>query len=104
GAGAIVDPRPFAVGGIRRVFDAYGHLGPVLPAMGYSDDQLADLAATIDATPCDVVVTGTPFDLARIVHLHRPVRHARYDLAEIGSPTLADVLAPHVLTWITPKR
>jgi len=99
GALELVDPRPHAVGGIRQVFETYPHLGSVLPAMGYSDEQLADLAATIDATPCDVVVTGTPFDLTRVVTLRRPVRHATYELAEIGTPTLRDVLEPRLAAW-----
>ncbi|HEX2848931.1 MAG TPA: GTP-binding protein, partial [Acidimicrobiales bacterium] len=94
GAGALVDPRPFAVGSIRGVFDRYPAIGPVLPAMGYDDAQLADLEATIRATACDVVVTGTPVDLARLISPGHPVRRAQYDLQEIGTPTLDAVLAP----------
>ena len=99
GAGEIVDPRPFAVGSIAATYQRYPHIGPVLPAMGYGDEQLADLTATIAAVPCDVVVTGTPIDLARIVHIEQPVRHASYELCEVGSPDLADVLAPHLERW-----
>ena len=62
--------------------------------MGYGDEQLAELEATINATDCDVVVTGTPIDLGRLIDCRHPIRHARYELEEIGSPTLADVLAP----------
>ncbi|HEX2783515.1 MAG TPA: GTP-binding protein, partial [Ilumatobacteraceae bacterium] len=65
--GVIVDPRPYAVGSLATVYEKFPHLGPVLPAMGYGDQQLADLVATIAATPCDVVVTGTPIDLAATV-------------------------------------
>jgi predicted GTPase len=96
GAGELVDPRPFAVGSVAEVFARYPHLGPVLPAMGYSEGQLEELAATIRAVPCDVVVTGTPTDLTRLVDLGHPSRHATYELEEIGSPRLADVLVPVV--------
>ncbi|MEZ5143185.1 MAG: hypothetical protein R2726_11805 [Acidimicrobiales bacterium] len=99
-AGAdVVDPRPFAVGSLRATFAAFSHLGPVLPAMGYSPEQVADLAATIDAAEVDAVVAGTPIDLARVVTVGHPIRQARYELAELGSPTLAEVLAPHVERW-----
>ncbi len=99
GAAELVDPRPYAVGSIAATFEKYPHIGPVLPAMGYGDEQLADLAATIAAVPCDVVVTGTPIDLARIVRIDRPVRHASYSLREIGNPDLAAVLAPFIASW-----
>jgi predicted GTPase len=62
--------------------------------MGYSADQLAELEATIDAVPCDVVVTGTPIDLGRLVNVRQPIRRARYELREIGRPTLHEVIAP----------
>ncbi len=64
--------------------------------MGYGPRQIEELRATIDAADCDVVVAGTPIDLRRVVHTIHPVRQARYELREIGSPTLADVLAPIV--------
>ncbi len=94
GAAEIVDPRPFAVGSIRNTFANYPHIGAVLPAMGYGDEQLRELEATIDAAECDVVVTGTPFDLGRLIHTRHPLRHARYEIREIGHPTLHDVIAP----------
>ena len=96
GAAKIVDPRPFAVGSIKDTFDKWPQLTNVLPAMGYDDKQLAELEATINATDCDVVVTGTPIDLGRLITSRHPIRHARYELEEVGSPTLADVLAPIV--------
>ena len=96
GAAAIVDPRPFAVGSIAETYERYPHIGSVLPAMGYSDEQLAELAQTIDVVDCDVVVSATPVDLARLIDCRHPVRHAAYELAEIGRPTVADVLAPIV--------
>ncbi len=92
GAAEIVDPRPFAVGSIRETFARYPHIGPVLPAMGYDDEQLRELEATIDAAECDVVVTGTPFDLGRLISTRHPLRHARYEIREIGHPTLHDVI------------
>jgi predicted GTPase len=64
--------------------------------MGYSDEQLGELEQTINAVDCDVVVTGTPIDLRRLIRSRHPIRHARYDLEEVGTPTLADVLAPIV--------
>ncbi|HET6793104.1 MAG TPA: hypothetical protein VFH45_01600, partial [Acidimicrobiales bacterium] len=99
-AGAsIVDPRPGAVGSIRRTYDTFGHIGPVLPAMGYSPDQVADLEATIAAADCDVVISASPFDLARLVAVTRPVRRARYELAEVDEPSLRTVLEPHIRRW-----
>jgi len=64
--------------------------------MGYGDEQLQELEATINAVDCDVVVTGTPMDLARLIDVHHPVRHARYALADHGTPTLAEALGPFV--------
>jgi predicted GTPase len=93
GALELVDPRPYAVGSIADVLERYPHLHS-LPAMGYSPDQLAELEATINVSGCDVVVTGTPIDLGRLIDSRVPIRHARYELREIGEPTLADVLAP----------
>jgi predicted GTPase len=94
GAAALVDPRPWAVGSIAATFERYAQIGPVLPAMGYGDEQLRELTETIDRVDCDVVVTGTPFDLARIVKTRHPMRHARYTLRERGSLTLAEVISP----------
>jgi predicted GTPase len=67
--------------------------------MGYGEQQLADLTATIAAVPCDVVVSGTPIDLGRLVHIDRPVRHASYSLHELSRPDLASLLAPHLESW-----
>jgi predicted GTPase len=94
GATAFVDPRPCAVGSIRRTFDEYPAIGAVLPAMGYSDEQLRDLEATINAAECDVVVTGTPIDLGRLIRPRHPIRRATYELHEIGEPNLAGLLEP----------
>lgn len=99
GALEIVDPRPYAVGSIAATYAQYPDIGTVLPAMGYGDAQLAELGQTVRAADCDVVVIGTPIDLGRIVDLGHPVRRAHYELREVGTPTLADVLAPHLEEW-----
>jgi predicted GTPase len=93
GAGEIVDPRPFAVGSIAATYNTYPAIGHLLPAMGYGDEQIRELEATIARVPCDVVVVGTPIDLSRLVKIDKPVVRARYELQEIGRPDLADALA-----------
>jgi predicted GTPase len=92
GASEIVDPRPYLVGEIAETFRQYPGIGTLLPAMGYGAKQVADLEATINKTPCDVVVIGTPIDIRRIIKLDKPSVRVSYSLQEIGSPTLADVL------------
>jgi predicted GTPase len=77
GAGEIVDPRAFAVGSIAGTYETYPGIGALLPAMGYSDQQVRDLEATIDRVPCDVVIVGTPIDLSRLVKIRKPVVRAR---------------------------
>jgi predicted GTPase len=99
GAGEIVDPRPYAVGSLATTYDTYPRIGAVLPAMGYGKEQLDDLAATVRACPCDVVVLGTPTDLARLADLGHPVRRVTYQHADAGTPTLADVLRPLIHRW-----
>jgi predicted GTPase len=96
GAARIADPRPAAVGSLRDVFERWPQLTNVLPAMGYSDAQLHELEQTINGVECDVVVTGTPMDLGRLIDSRHPIRHVRYELEEIGHPTIEDVLAPCV--------
>ncbi len=93
GAAKIVDPRPYAVGSIVATFQKYPQMGPLLPAMGYSPQQIAELSETINNTPCDLVLVATPIDLARVAAIHRPTQRVRYELQEIGRPTLEDVLA-----------
>ena len=99
GAAELIDPRPYAVGSIAETYRKYPGIGAVLPAMGYGDEQLAELGATARATDCDVVVIGTPMDLARLVDLGHPSVRVHYELSEIGTPTVADVLAPHIARW-----
>jgi predicted GTPase len=91
-----VDPRPYAEGSLAAVFADNPHLGNVLPAMGYSNEQLRELEVTINRIDCDAVVTGTPIDLARLVVSRHPIRHVRYELREIAPPLLTDVLEPIV--------
>ena len=92
GAGKIVDPRPSAVGSIAETFREWPQLANVVPAMGYGPDQLADLEETIDGADCDVVASGTPADIGRLISTRHPIRHVRYELEEVGTPTIGDVL------------
>jgi predicted GTPase len=94
GAAGIVDPRPWAVGTIEETFRKYD-VGPVLPAMGYSDGQLAEMEKIIDAADVDLVVIGTPIDLRRVINISKPAVRVRYDLDVLpDSAQLADVLEP----------
>jgi predicted GTPase len=93
GAAEIVDPRPYAVGSIAETFRTYPSIGRLLPAMGYGEEQVRDLEATIERVPCDVVVIGTPADLTRLMRIRQPVVRTRYELQEIGRPDLSDALA-----------
>jgi predicted GTPase len=92
GAGQIVDPRPFAVGSIARVFEKYPTTGDVLPAMGYGQEQIEELETTINQADVDMVLIGTPIDLTRILKINKPSQRIRYELQVIGLPTLADVI------------
>ncbi len=93
GAAELIDPRPWAVGSIKDTFDKYTHLTNILPAMGYGDKQIRELEKTIDAIDCDLVIAATPIDLTRILKIKRPAVRVGYELQEIGTPTLDDVLA-----------
>jgi predicted GTPase len=92
GAAELIDPRPWAVGSIKETFAKYTHLTNILPAMGYGKKQVQELEQTIDAIECDLVIAATPIDLTRILKIKRPALRVGYELQEIGSPTLADVL------------
>ncbi len=88
-AGAtIVDPRPYAKGSLADVFAAWAHLTEILPAMGYSPEQLADLAATVAAVPCDAVLIATPIDLSRLISIPQPAVRVTYGVADRGEPTV----------------
>jgi predicted GTPase len=93
GAAEPVDPRPWAVGTIDATYEKYPDIGILLPAMGYGDQQIADLEATINAVDCDAVIIGTPIDLRRVVNITKPATRVYYELQEIGRPTLRDALA-----------
>lgn len=93
GAKEIVVPKPYAVGSIAKAYKKYTHLGPMLPALGYGDRQIKELEETINATPCDVVVVGTPIDLRRVLNLNKPAVRVNYELQEIGSPNLEEILS-----------
>jgi len=92
GAAEIIDPRPAAAPEIRQVFDAYPHIGNVLPAVGYSAHQLAALVATINASAADIVVSATPIDLARLIRTDKRIIRARYEFAELDEPRLSTIL------------
>jgi predicted GTPase len=93
GAGEIVDPRPYTVGTLAKTFEAYPGIGTLLPAMGYGGEQVKDLEATIERTPCDLVLVATPIDLRRVIEIRKPALRVRYELQEIGKPDLTDALA-----------
>jgi predicted GTPase len=92
GAAEIVDPRPFAVGAIAETYRKYPATGPILPAMGYGDQMVRDLEATINRADVDLVISATPIDLSRIIKVNKPIQRVRYELQEIGQPTLEDLL------------
>jgi len=88
----IIDPRPYAIGSIRTTFKKYKHLGNLLPAMGYSKQQIKELEDTINACDCDVVLVGTPIDLRRFLKINKPTVRVRYELEEISRTNLEEIL------------
>jgi len=96
GAVGFVDPRPYIVGRLIETFETYPDIGIVLPAMGYGEQQLMDLEATINNTACDAVVIGTPIDLCRFIKINKPSTRVYYNLQEIGYPNLDGVLEDFV--------
>ena len=92
GAAKITDPRPYAVGSIKETFQKFPHLDKVLPAMGYGREQMAELAQTIDKVDCDLVIGATPIDLGRLIKTNKKILRVTYELEEIGSPDLKEVL------------
>lgn len=104
GAAEIVDPRDSAVGYIRETFEKYSHLGEVLPAMGYSRDQIKDLEKTIERSDCEVVVTGTPIDLNRVLDVDKPVVHVDYELEVQEEGRLENLLEDFKDTYIQQRR
>ncbi len=92
GADALVDPRPYLVGSLQEAFRTYPHIGTLLPAMGYGERQVHDLEATINRTPCDLVVSATPVDLTRLMTIEKPVVHIRYEYQDHDALTLKKAL------------
>ena len=92
GAAEMVDPRPYTVGKLSETFEIYPNIGTLLPAMGYSEEQLKDLETTINNTDCDSVVIGTPIDLNRLIKIKKPNTRVHYDLQEIGQPDLKEII------------
>ena len=92
GAGEIVDPRPYAVASIDATYKKYPRTGTILPAMGYGDEMVHDLEATINRAEVDLVLSATPIDLTRIIKVNKPMQRVRYELQEIGKPDLEDIL------------
>ncbi|HWQ07653.1 MAG TPA: hypothetical protein VN436_01040, partial [Holophaga sp.] len=88
GAASIVDPTPYAVASIAATYKKYPNAQGILPAMGYGDQQVKDLEQTIDATPCDIVVSGTPIDITRVLKVNKPMVRATYELAEVNQGQL----------------
>jgi predicted GTPase len=92
GAAEIVDPRPYAVGTIAETYRKYPGTGAILPAMGYGEAQMKDLETTINTAAVDLVISATPIDLTRVIQINKPMQRVRYELQEIGQPTLKDIL------------
>jgi predicted GTPase len=93
GAAEVIDPRPYAQGVIAATYASYPHLGPILPAVGYYEEQLRDLEATINAVPADVVVSATPFSLGSLLKLDKPLVQVTYELAERDEPRLSHLVS-----------
>lgn len=92
GAKSLVDPRPYTVGKLTETFKIYPNIGTLLPAMGYGEQQLKDLETTINNTDCDSVIIGTPIDLSRVININKPYTRVYYDLDEVSSPNLNDII------------
>ncbi len=92
GAAEIVDPRPYAVDSIQATYEKYPNTGTILPAMGYGEEMMRDLEETINTADVDLVISGTPIDLTRIININKPIQRVRYELQEIGEPTLKSIL------------
>jgi predicted GTPase len=104
GAAGQVDPRPFAVGSIRQVYERYPHLKSLLPAMGYSETQRRELEETINRTPCELVLVATPVDLARLLRLNKPSLRVSYEVEERSRPGFREVLAELSARWEPLRR
>jgi predicted GTPase len=92
----IIDPRPYAVGSIAELYSRFRHLGDILPAMGYGEEQVRELEETINRADCDVVIAGTPVDLRRVIKVNKPIVRVHYELAEIGHPDLREIIEERI--------
>jgi predicted GTPase len=95
-AAEIVDPRPYAQGSIKQVYEKYSHLTQILPAMGYGERQVAELSATIQAVPCDLVLIATPVDLRHLLTIDKPSTRVKYELEEHDRTVLPLAIAKAV--------
>jgi len=91
-ASEIIDPRPYAVGSIKDIYKKYTHLEKILPAMGYSDEQIKELEQTIINSPCEVVVVGTPINLLKLIKIDKPAVRVKYELKDVGTPNLKQII------------
>ncbi len=96
GAAEIVDPRPYVVGEIEATFAKYPYIGQLIPAMGYSDKQISDLEKTVNMVECDLVIIATPIDLTKLIKIDKEMVFVNYELQEIGTPVLEDVLEKYL--------
>ena len=96
GASIIVNPKPYAVGSIKETFNKYPDIDKLLPAMGYSSEQITDLEETINQTECDTVITGTPIDLGKIIRINKPIIRANYELLEKSKPDLKSLITDYI--------
>lgn len=97
GAAELIDPRPFAVGSIKDTYEKYPHIGSLLPAMGYGKGQMKELEETISRSDAELVIIGTPIDLRRVIKIEKPAVRVKYELQEIGEPTLEHILGKVIL-------
>ncbi len=103
GAAEVVDPRPYAIGSIKEVFEKYKHIGKVLPAMGYGSAQMKELEKVINSIPADSVVLGTPTDLSRYLNLNKKCVKVKYELVEQGKPTIEEIIEDFISEKLTPQ-
>ena len=104
GAAEVIDPRPYAVGTIAATFKKYPATGALLPAMGYGQEQMNDLQATIEQVPCDAVVIGTPIDLRRVITISKPSVRVTYTLQETTKPDLGYLLDGFIARYLSKRR
>ena len=90
--GIVVDPKPYLVGGMKKVFEEFPQLDDIVPAMGYNDEQIKDMEDTINAVPADIVIDGSPIDLGKLIKCNKPIVRIDYDIEAIGTPSIESML------------